>query len=119
MSVQTVVGIVDLLKSLALRGRVPEGITGIVGIAGLTYQSVQVGFSTYLRLVALLSLSLAILNILPLPALDGGRLMFVLVEAVIQRPLNQRFELITNTVGFFILIGLIVIITFNDVIHLF
>ncbi len=119
MTVQTITGIFNLIHSLATKGHVPEGITGIVGIAVLTYSSVQEGLMTYLRLVALLSLSLAILNILPLPALDGGRLMFVLVEMVIRRPLNQRFELITNAVGFFVLIALIIIITFNDVIHLF
>lgn len=119
MTDQTVRGIFSLIKSLATRAHVPEGITGIVGIWGLTYTSVQEGFMTYLRLVALLSLSLAILNVLPLPALDGGRLLFVLVEMVIRRPLNQQFELITNAVGFFLLIALILIITFNDVIHLF
>ncbi len=119
MTEQTVKGIFTLIKSLATTGHVPESITGIVGIAVLTYSSVQEGFMTYLRLVALLSLSLAILNILPLPALDGGRLLFVLVEMVIRRPLNQRFELMTNAIGFFLLIGLIIIITFNDVIHLF
>lgn len=119
MTEQTVKGIYQLIKSLATTGHVPEGITGIVGIAVLTYSSVQEGFMTYLRLVALLSLSLAILNVLPLPALDGGRLLFVLVEMIIRRPLNQRFELMTNAIGFFLLIGLIIIITFNDVIHLF
>lgn len=119
MSVQTVQGIGDLVRSLVTTGRVPKGITGIVGIAVLTYGSVQEGFMTYLRLVALLSLSLAILNILPLPALDGGRLLFVLVELFTRRPVNQRVELLTNTVGFFVLIALIVVITFNDVIHLF
>ncbi len=119
MTVQTVKGITNLISSLATRAHVPEGITGIVGIAVLTYSSVQEGLMTYLRLVALLSLSLAILNVLPLPALDGGRLLFVIVEMIIRRPLNQQFELITNAIGFFLLIGLIIIITFNDVIHLF
>ncbi len=119
MTEQTVKGIYQLFKSLTTTGHIPEGITGIVGIAVLTHSSVQEGFMTYLRLVALLSLSLAILNILPLPALDGGRILFVFMEMVIRRPLNQRFELITNAIGFFLLIGLIIIITFNDVIHLF
>lgn len=119
MTVQTVQGIGTLVRSLVTRGHVPEGITGIVGIAVLTYGSVQEGFMTYLRLVALLSLSLAILNILPLPSLDGGRLLFVLAEMLLRRTLNHRIELLTNTIGFFLLIALIVIITFNDVIHLF
>ncbi len=119
MTIQTIKGIGNLGRSLLTRGHVPEGITGIVGIAVLTSGAVNEGFMTYLRLVALLSLSLAILNILPLPALDGGRLLFVIAEMIRRKPLNQRFEMMTNTIGFFILIGLIVIITYNDVIHLF
>ncbi len=119
MTVQTVLGMGNLVRSLVTRGHVPEGITGIIGIAVLTHSSVQEGFMTYLRLVALLSLSLAILNVLPLPALDGGRILFVLAEMVLRRPLNQQFELMVNAIGFFVLIGLILIITFNDVIHLF
>lgn len=116
---QTVLGIAQLFQSLAWRGSVPEGITGIVGIARLTHSSVQEGWLAYMRLMAVLSLSLAILNILPFPALDGGRLVFVLVEAVRQRPAPRRFELITNTVGFLILIAVIVLVTFNDILQLF
>ncbi len=119
MTVQTVRGIGALIASLAKSGQVPEGITGIVGIAQLTYSSVQAGFMTYLRLVALISLSLAILNFLPFPALDGGRLIFVLVEAVTRRPLNRRFEAYSNALGFSVLILLILLITFYDIIRLF
>lgn len=119
MTEQTFVGLGTLVMSLTEQGKVPEGITGIVGIAELTHESVQEGWMTYLRLVALLSLSLAILNVLPFPALDGGRLLFVLIEGVIRKPLNRRFEMTTNAVGFIVLILLIVIITFHDVIRLF
>lgn len=119
MTEQTVRGIGALIATLAKSGQVPEGITGIVGIAQLTYTSVQAGFMTYLRLVALISLSLAILNFLPFPALDGGRLLFVLVEAVTRRPLNRRFEAYTNALGFSVLILLILLITFYDIIRLF
>ncbi len=119
MADQTVRGIRNLFRSLLTRGSVPEGVTGVVGIAVLTHSSVQEGFMTYMRLVALLSLSLAVLNILPLPALDGGRLLFVLAEIVTRRRMNQQLEIIVHAAGFFILIGLIVIITFNDVVHLF
>lgn len=115
---QTIVGISKLFTSLAQTGTVPEGVTGIVGIAQLTYTSVQEGFAVYLRLVALLSLSLAVLNILPFPALDGGRLIFVLSELFI-RPGNRRFEMITNTVGFGFLLLVIILVTFYDVFRLF
>ena len=119
MTVQTVLGIGRLVSSLTRTGTVPEGIAGIVGIYQLTHSSVQEGLMTYLRLVALLSLSLAVLNILPFPALDGGRLLFVLAEFVSRRPLNRRFELTTNAIGFTVLILLILIITIYDVARLF
>ncbi len=115
---QTVLGIAKLFSSLAQRGTVPEGVTGIVGIAQITYASVQEGFMVYLRLVALLSLSLAVLNILPFPALDGGRLLFVLSELFI-RPGTRRFEVIANTVGFVAMLLLILLVTFYDVFRLF
>jgi regulator of sigma E protease len=118
VTTQTVIGIAKLFTSLAQHGTVPEGVTGIVGIAQLTYTSVQEGFVVYLRLVALLSLSLAVLNILPFPALDGGRLIFVLSELFI-RPGNRRVEIITNTVGFGVLIFVIVLVTLYDVFRLF
>ncbi|MDD4318903.1 MAG: M50 family metallopeptidase [Candidatus Peribacteraceae bacterium] len=119
VTVQTVIGMEQLAVTLFSQGRIPEGVTGIVGIAELTHLSVQEGFTTYLRLVALLSLSLAVLNILPLPALDGGRLLFVLVELVRRKPANRQFEITTNLVGFLLLIGLILVITYNDIIRLF
>lgn len=119
MMEQTVLGIGKLATELFTTGTVPEGITGIVGIAQLTHASVQEGFMTYLRLVALLSLSLAALNILPFPALDGGRLLFVAVEVVTRRPVNRRFEVTTNAVGFGFLILLIGLITYHDIVRLF
>jgi regulator of sigma E protease len=115
---QTVLGIGRLFGSLAQKGQVPAGVTGIIGIAQLTYTSVQEGFIVYLRLVALLSLSLAVLNILPFPALDGGRLLFVLSELVV-KPGNRRIEAVTNAIGFAVLLILILIVTFYDVFRLF
>lgn len=115
---QTVIGIGKLFSSLAQHGQVPEGVTGIVGIAQLTYASVQKGFMVYLRLVALLSLSLAVLNVLPFPALDGGRLIFVLSELFVH-PKTRRFEMVTNTVGFGILLLVIVVVTLYDIVRLF
>jgi regulator of sigma E protease len=115
---QTILGITKLFSSLAQHGQVPEGITGIVGIAQLTFASVQKGFMVYMRLVALLSLSLAILNILPFPALDGGRLLFVLSELFF-KPGNRRIENMTNMVGFAVLLLVILLVTFYDVLRIF
>lgn len=115
---QTFMGIGKLFSSLAQHGTVPEGVTGIVGIAQLTYSSVEKGFAVYLRLVALLSLSLAVLNILPFPALDGGRLIFTLSELFV-KPGNRRIEIMTNTVGFGFLLLVILIVTLYDIVRLF
>lgn len=116
---QTVKGIGQLFVSLASSGNVPQEISGIVGIAQLTHVSVQAGLMTYLKLVALLSLSLASLNILPFPALDGGRLVFVLAEAVSRKRVNRQFELSVNIIGFVFLLGLILVITYHDIARLF
>jgi regulator of sigma E protease len=132
VTVQTLYGLGALVTSLASKAAVPEGITGIVGIAQLTYASVQQGFGVYVRLVALLSLSLAILNVLPFPALDGGRLALVLLEAGLSSRLVQRvkplrsvlqsffvFERYANAIGFLLLLGVIVLVTVYDVIRIF
>lgn len=118
VTVETVLGIARLFGSLASQGTVPQGVTGIVGIAQLTYTSVQEGFGVYLRLVALLSLSLGVLNVLPFPALDGGRLVFVLSEIFV-RPGSRKVEAISNAVGFVFLLGVIILVTFYDILRLF
>ncbi len=119
MTVQTVQGLGHLGKTLVTQGTVPEGVTGIVGIAVMTHDTVQHGWLQYLRLVAVLSLSLAILNILPFPALDGGRLVFVVYEFIVRRPAPRKFELVTNSAGFIFLIALILLITYHDILSLF
>lgn len=114
----TVQGVGRLLGNLFIKQRVPSDIAGIVGIAQLTHSSIQQGLMKYLRLVALLSLSLAVLNILPFPALDGGRVVFVLYELIARRPVNRRFEVITNGVGIAFIMALMLAVTWNDVLRL-
>lgn len=97
---------------------VSEGVSGPVGIAAITSQAVALGPISVLQLVGLLSLNLAILNILPIPALDGGRFFFIIVEAVTRRRVHATFEKWVHTIGFAFLIGLIVLITYNDILKL-
>jgi regulator of sigma E protease len=66
-----------------------------------------------------LSISLAFFNILPIPALDGGRLFFILIEAFTGRKVNARFESMTHTIGMMILLALMALITFKDIGKLF
>jgi regulator of sigma E protease len=69
--------------------------------------------------MALLSLSLAIINVLPFPALDGGRLFFILVELIIGRRISPKMEGVIHAIGFAVLMILIVAVTYSDIIKLF
>ncbi len=97
---------------------VPEGVSGPIGIAKMTYGFVQEGVVALLQFIAVLSLSLAVINILPIPALDGGRLLFIVVEVIIGRKINQKLEGYIHGVGYLLLLGLIVLVTFNDIVNL-
>lgn len=110
-----VTGLGGVVYQLFTTGAVPKDVAGPVGIAQLTGQFVQVGPFAVLSFVALLSINLAILNILPIPALDGGRLLFILIEAVTGRKVNQRFESLAHAVGMALLLALIALITLHDV----
>jgi regulator of sigma E protease len=92
-----------------------ENVTGIVGIGDILGQLSQQGFKSVMLLVALISLSLAIMNILPIPALDGGRLFVTLLFRAIRRPLTQETEERIHGTGFALLMVLFVLITIVDV----
>lgn len=97
---------------------VSEGVSGPIGIAKITSQAVALGPISVLQLMGLLSLNLAFLNVLPIPALDGGRFFFIMVEAVTRRKVHATFEKWVHTVGFVALIGLILLVTYNDILKL-
>jgi regulator of sigma E protease len=119
LSVLTVSMFVDVVRSLVTTFIVPDGVAGPVGIAQLTHVFVQEGFLSILRFMALLSLSLAIINILPFPALDGGRLFFILVEVIAGKRINPKVESIIHAVGFMLLMVMIFAVTYNDIVRLF
>jgi len=106
-----------LVRFVTFQGAGVE-VAGPVGIAKLTGTAARVGIDALLQLVALLSLNLAVINILPFPALDGGRLAFVIYESVTKRKINPSIEQKMNLVGFAFLIGLILLVTVNDIIKL-
>lgn len=112
-------GLWQALTVAAVQHVVPAGLAGPVGIAELTGQFIKVGPEAVLSLVSLLSLNLAILNVLPIPALDGGRLFFILFEAVTRRKVNQKFESYAHMIGMVILLALILFITLHDVLRIF
>lgn len=99
-------------------GAVSEGVSGPVGIAAITSQAVAMGPVSVLQLMGLLSLNLAVLNILPFPALDGGRFFFIIVELVTRKKVHAVLEKWVHTIGFALLLGLILLITYNDILKL-
>jgi len=96
-------------------GASPETLTGPIGIAIYTNEATKLGLSYVLEFGALISLNLALINILPIPALDGGRIMFVAFERLFGRRFPGRIEQISHTVGFVGLILLMVVITWQDI----
>lgn len=93
-------------------------IAGPVGIVGLVGEASAFGVTALLMFTAFISLNLAVINILPFPALDGGRLLFVIIEAVKGTPIKAQYVAVLNTVGFFMLIALMIAVTWNDVARL-
>jgi len=92
-----------------------EALGGPVKIAQMASRSAESGFESFIVFMALLSMSLALLNILPIPALDGGHLLIILIEAAIGHELSQRFKLNFQKVGVAILLSLMVFMVFNDI----
>ncbi len=117
MTVLTLQGLIDVFARLFRFAEVPKEVAGPVGIARLIGQATQYGFMAVLQLMGMLSLNLAVINIIPFPALDGGRIFFILIELVTRRRVNPRFEAIVNTIGLAILIGLIFLVTRNDILR--
>lgn len=104
-----------ILQRLVTTGSAGGDLTGPIGIAVYTNEVTNLGFSYILEFAALISLNLAIINILPFPALDGGRILFVALEKIRGRRIAGKVERITHTVGFALLILLMILITFKDV----
>ena len=72
-----------------------------------------------LNILAFITINLGIFNLLPVPALDGGRLLFLIIEAVIRRPIPKKFEGIVHAIGLIILVLLMLVVTFKDIFMLF
>jgi len=100
-------------------GAAPVAVTGPVGIAQITGEVAKAGISPLLEFAAFLSINLAIINILPLPALDGGRIVFVLLERIRRgKRISPKTEGMIHFIGFAALIGIIMVITYHDIIHI-
>ena len=94
-------------------------LSGFVGIFSITSQAAAGGIISLLSWIGFLSVNLGIVNLLPIPALDGGRLVFIGYEAITKKRPNQKFENILHTIMFFLLMAFLLFITYNDILKLF
>lgn len=106
---------VELIQTVTTEQSIPEGVSGPLGLFALTSQTTRLGIAYFIQFVALLSVNLGVLNILPFPALDGGRLLFLLVEAVRGKAVHFRYERLIHTLGFVLLLMLVIFVSFRDV----
>lgn len=107
-------GIVDFLGQL-VRGKASgEGLVGPVGIVGIVGEASRNGLADLLSVAAIISVNLGIFNLLPFPALDGGRIIFVLYEMIFRKPFNKEWEQQMHYFGFMILLGLMAFMVLKD-----
>lgn len=113
-------GIEVFFKSIGkvIMGDIPfkKAIGGPIKIAQASAQSAESGFAAFIGFVALLSMSLAVINILPFPALDGGHFVILVWEAIFRRPVPHKVQIVLQNVGFILLIALMLFVIYNDII---
>jgi regulator of sigma E protease len=113
----------DILRNIFTTGKpgeAAEGVVGPVGLFNFTSQAIKIGWIYVLQLVAILSINLGIINFLPIPALDGGKVLFIALEGIFRRKVvRQEIENIIHLVGFVLMILLFLLITFKDIRSLF
>ncbi len=105
-------------KGLFTGGISVKELSGPVGIFSAVDQTKSNGFSSVLSLLALLSLNVGVVNLIPFPAFDGGRILFLIIEKIKGKPVKAETENLIHTIGFFLLLALIVFVTINDIIRL-
>ncbi len=119
LSAETARALVVFIKDVFTGNADLQNLAGPVGIAGLVGQARAEGAAHILSLTALISINLALINLIPFPALDGGRLLFVAIEAVRRKPIPARFAQTANAAGFILLLLFIVFVTYHDISRLF
>ena len=98
----------------------PVGAASAIGQAATIglQQNFLAGFNNILMMMMIITVNLGVVNLLPLPALDGGRLLFLIVEGIRRKPINPKYEGWVNAAGFALLMGFMVIVTFSDILRL-
>ncbi|MBR3162941.1 MAG: site-2 protease family protein [Clostridia bacterium] len=109
--------IVESLKSLIVDGLKTDQMMGIVGISDVVVSTN--GIKEFIYILSLVSVSLGVTNLLPIPALDGGKLLLLIIEAIRRKPLKQETEASITLLGFSLLIVLSIYVTYNDILRIF
>lgn len=105
---------------MAFRGNVStKDLSGPVGVISIVGEAAKMGFNNLLLILGFISVNLGFFNLLPVPALDGSRLIFLLIELIRGKPIDPAKENLVHVVGFFLLIGLMIVVTYRDVINIF
>ena len=107
------------VESLITGGVSVKQLSGPVGIYNIVGEQSKAGLSSILYLMAFLSINVGFLNLLPLPAFDGGHILFIVIEKIKGSPVSQKTENMIHTVGLFLLMLLMIYVTFNDILRLF
>ena len=112
--------ILDSLKNLVTRGEGLDSMAGPVGVINVIAQETQqYKLMGYLNMLMMISINLGLVNLLPIPGLDGCRILFVLFEMIFRRPVNRTVEAYIHLAGYVFLIGVMIFFTFRDVLNIF
>ena len=112
-----VVSVLDNLKMMATGGISVDQMMGPVGISEVVVKTNS--FKEFVYMLAVISLSLGVTNLLPIPALDGGKILLLIIEAIRRKPLKESVEIKIQLLGFSIFIALSLYITYNDILRIF
>ena len=107
------------LRKMVSRQVSPDNLGGIVAIGHVSYQFAQAGLAKLFYFLALLSINLAVINLLPIPVLDGGHLLFLLIEKVKGSPVSERVVGYAQVIGLVVILSLLVFVTYNDLRRVF
>lgn len=118
-TVETSFFVLESIGKLIVGDLSPKNLSGPITIAKVAGDTAKSGIDNFIRFIAILSIMLGVMNLLPIPVLDGGHLLYYLIEVVKGSPVSDRVQLAGYKIGFFMLIGLMVFATYNDLMRSF
>ena len=110
-------GYANSISMLVTGKESPRSLGGPVFIAQVAGESARTGFSALIGFMAFLSINLAILNLLPIPALDGGHLVYLIIEGIIRRPIPLKVKMFIQQVGLALILALMLFVIYNDIVR--